>query len=210
MMRNVLGAALALIAAVAALVSPFRDWYADRAGQDIPLGDLFSRDGLVSGDAGLLTGMFLPMLGAAVLVVAGVLLGSRLLVALAGVVALGFTILWMVRQYQVADSLVIGADGMSDGAIGALAAGVLLLIASTVMTGRRLVMRARTVPVDDRSGPARRDDTVVSGPWDDGTGGSWEDAERRERHGGGRYGPQEPHDRPGHYGPDDRRGRDAA
>jgi hypothetical protein len=180
MMRNVLGAALALIAAAAAVISPFRDWYDGRAGQDIPLGDLFSGDGLTSGDAALFGGMFVPMLVAAVLVVVGVLLGWRLLVALAGVLALGFTVLWMVRQYQLTDSLLIGSGGMAEGAMSALAAGVLMLFASTVMTGRRLGRRATPVTVDDR--PAvRHDETVVDGPWDSGTAGGWDDAERHRR-----------------------------
>jgi hypothetical protein len=185
MVRNVLGSVLALIAAAAAVLSPFRDWYDGRTGSDTRLRELFSGSGLTSAEADLFTGLFVPMLAVAVLAVVGVVFRSRLVVALAGVVALGFTVLWMVRQYQLADSLVIGSGGMSVGALGALAAGVLLLIASTLMAGRhRATVLAEPVPTRQGEREAdhpTRSDTVVEGPWDKGTGGSWDDAERHRR-----------------------------
>ncbi|WP_209312984.1 hypothetical protein [Streptomyces lonarensis] len=136
MLRNVLGAVLAVLGAAIALVSPFRDWYAGRAGRDFRLQELFSSGGITDTRADLFAGIFLVMLAVAVLTVLGVVLRSRLLVALAGVVALGITVLWMVRQYQVADTLVVGGDGMQWGAVGALVGGALLLIGSALMAGR--------------------------------------------------------------------------
>ena len=177
MFRNVLGGLLALIGAAVAVISPFRTWYDGRAGRDIRVQELFTSSGLSSTSAGLFTGLFLPMLAVAVVTVVGVVLRSRLLVALAGVLVLGFTVLWMIRQYQIADRLVIGDNGMDTGALAALASGVVLLLAATVMSGRQPSLRAAHVPATDTP-EATTDDRVVNGPWDTGTSGTWDDAER--------------------------------
>lgn len=176
MYRNVLGALLALIGAAVALISPFRDWYGSRAGQDIRLQELFTTGALTDTNAALFSGMFLAMLIVAVLAVIGVLLFSRMLVALAGVVALGITILWMVRQYQINDSLVVGGNGVDIGALGALAAGVLLLLGAAVMAGRRRGHAVGHAPAAEGPDEGR----VVDGPWDSGTKGDWDDAQRRD------------------------------
>ena len=168
MIRNVSGAVLALIAAAVAIASTFGNWYDGRAGHDIRLRELFSGSGLTSAEAGLFTGLFLPMLAVAVLTVLGVVFRMRLLVALAGLAALAFTILWMVRQYQIADSLVIGSNGMSIGSLSALGSGVLLLIASTLMAGRhrtaRLAEPAPRRETEPAPGGASRRDPGVAGP----------------------------------------------
>ncbi|MFE8913297.1 hypothetical protein [Streptomyces globisporus] len=137
MIRNVLGSLVALAGAASAVLSPFRDWYGGRAGRDYRVGDLF--EGITPVESGVLVSILLPFLGAALLVIAGVVLRSRLVVALAGLVVLGFTILWMVRQGQAAGSLVVGGDGagMRVGVANALAGGVLMLIGALLMSGRR-------------------------------------------------------------------------
>jgi len=113
MIRNVLGAVIALAGAAAAVLSPFRDWYDGRPGRHYRLG--------------------------AVVTVVGVLLRSRALVALAGVVVLGFAVLWMVRVFQVTDSLAVAGDGsgLGLGVALALGGGVLILAGAGVMSGRR-------------------------------------------------------------------------
>ncbi|WP_262388060.1 hypothetical protein [Streptomyces parvus] len=108
MIRNILGSVVALAGAASAVLSPFRDWYGGRAGQDYRVADLF--EGITPTESGVLVSILLPFLGAALLVVLGVVLRSRLVVALAGLVVLGFTILWMVRQGQAAGSLVAVAS----------------------------------------------------------------------------------------------------
>ncbi|MYY06413.1 MULTISPECIES: hypothetical protein [unclassified Streptomyces] len=139
MIRNVLGAIVALVGAAAAVLSPFRDWYDGRLGRHYRLGDLFTGTG-VSGahPGGLFTSLWLPFLCAAVVAVVGVVLRSRLLVALAGVVVLGFTVLWMVRQGQVNGSLAVASDGsgLQMGVASAAAGGVLLLLGAALMSGR--------------------------------------------------------------------------
>lgn len=68
----------------------------------------------------------------------GLVLRSRLLVALSGVIVLGFTVLWMVRQAQTAGTLTVGGDGggLGDGVAFAVGGGLLLLVAAVVMSGR--------------------------------------------------------------------------
>ncbi|MFJ6233143.1 hypothetical protein ACIQH0_03535 [Streptomyces griseus] len=144
MIRNVLGSLVALAGAASAVLSPFRDWYAGRAGQDYRVEDLFG--GITAAESGVLVSMLLPFLAAALLVIAGLVLRSRLVVALAGLVVLGFTVLWMVRQGQAAGSLVVAGDGsgLQVGVVNALAGGVLMLIGALLMSGRgRQVRRSR-------------------------------------------------------------------
>ncbi|MFF1715516.1 hypothetical protein [Streptomyces sp. NPDC058268] len=85
---------------------------------------------------------------------------SRLLVFSAGVITLGFAILWMVRQGQAQGSLTVtgDSDGLGSGVALALLGGLLMLIGSAIMGGRepRALRRERqqyerdTVPGDDR------------------------------------------------------------
>ncbi|MFF3827182.1 hypothetical protein ACFYXN_25370 [Streptomyces griseus] len=159
MIRNVLGSLVALAGAASAVLSPFRDWYAGRAGQDYRVEDLFG--GITAAEPGVLVSMLLPFLAAALLVIAGVVLRSRLVVALAGLVVLGFTVLWMVRQGQAAGSLVVAGDGsgLQVGVVNALAGGALMLIGALLMSGRgRQVRRSRRdrerEPVEPYAAPA--------------------------------------------------------
>ncbi|WP_327176289.1 hypothetical protein OG599_13955 [Streptomyces sp. NBC_01335] len=137
MIRNVLGSVVALAGAAAVVLSPFRDWYDGRPGHDYRVRDLF--EGITTTSSAVMVSLFLPFLVVAVLAVAGVVLRSRLVVALAGVVALGFTVLWMVRQGQATGSLTVDPDGsgLQWGVVLALGGGLLLLIGSLVMSGRR-------------------------------------------------------------------------
>jgi hypothetical protein len=100
-MRNILGGILALIGAAAALLSPWQPWYNNRHGSTYKFYEVFG-SGVTPSRSGIMDSVFLVFLVMAVLAVVGVLLRSRALVGAAGVVTLGFTILWMVRQGQAA------------------------------------------------------------------------------------------------------------
>ncbi|SCK07812.1 hypothetical protein [Streptomyces sp. WMMB 322] len=156
MVRNLLGMLIALVGAAAAAWSPFLTWYGGRLGRDYRVGELFTPTGITGTQAGLWTGLFLPMLVAALIALLAALLRSRLLVTLAGVVVLGFAVLWMVRQGQEAGTLTAGAGGLGEGVGYAVAGGVLMLLAALVMrgrrpTGRRRKSRGRRARVDDSS-----------------------------------------------------------
>ncbi|WP_079044601.1 MULTISPECIES: hypothetical protein [unclassified Streptomyces] len=136
MIRNVAGAVLALVGATAAVWSPFRAWYDGRHGRDYAIDELFT--GITDAKSDVLGSILAPFLFAALLTVLGVVLRSRLLVALAGVVVLGFTILWMVRVGQAEGQLTVGGGGtgLGDGVANALGGGILLLLGALVMSGR--------------------------------------------------------------------------
>ncbi len=165
MVRNALGIVLAVLAAACAVVSPFLDWYGDRSGRDYRMTDLFTSDGISTDDANLVTGLFAPMLIAAVLLLAGCVLRWGWLMAVAALLVLGFTILWMARQYQVADSLSVSRDGLGEGAALALVSGVLALVAGAATYGRGSGRHRRGRPADDVPPSEERGGDVVEGPW---------------------------------------------
>ncbi|WP_405439950.1 hypothetical protein OG373_22670 [Streptomyces avidinii] len=138
MIRNALGSLMGLIGAAAAVWSPFRAWYDGRLGRDYRVQELFTATGITDHRATLLGSILLPYLFAAVLTLCAVLLRSRLLMALAGIIVLGFSILWTVRQGQAAGSLTVGGDGrgLGDGLANAFGAGALILLGAAVMRGR--------------------------------------------------------------------------
>ncbi|MFF2716620.1 hypothetical protein [Streptomyces sp. NPDC058011] len=145
--RNTMGLFLAVLGAAAALWAPFRNWYDGRLGHDFRVWELFTGAGVTDSGAGLFASMFLPLLVGALLTVLGVALRSRLLVLIAGIVTLGFAILWMVRQAQAQGSLTVtgDSDGLGSGVGLALLGGLLMLIGAAVMSGRerRAVRTAR-------------------------------------------------------------------
>lgn len=136
MVRNIIGSVLAVIGAAGAVASPFHAWYDGRHGRDYRVEDLFN--GITGTSSDLWVSLLLPFAFAALVTLLGLLLRSRLLVALSGVIVLGFTVLWMVRQGQRADGLTLNSDGtgLGLGVAAAFGGGVLLLIAAALMSGR--------------------------------------------------------------------------
>ncbi|WP_432062032.1 hypothetical protein [Streptomyces sp. S1] len=172
MIRNVAGAVLALAGATAAVLSPFRAWYDGRHGRDYALDELFT--GITEAKADLWWSLLLPFAFAALLTLVGVVLRSRLLVGLAGLVVLGFTVFWMVRVGQYEGSLTVdgGGAGLGDGVANALGGGILLLLGALVMSGRR-GRKARKGPEEPRAyaappgGPGTGPGTSGPGPRED-------------------------------------------
>lgn len=137
MVRNIIGSVLAVIGAAGAVASPFQAWYNGRHGQDYRVEDLFN--GITGTGSDLWVSLFLPFVFAALVTLVGLVLRSRLVVALSGLIVLGFSILWMVRQAQDTGSLTLDGDGdgIGLGVLAALGGGALLLIAAAVMSGRQ-------------------------------------------------------------------------
>jgi hypothetical protein len=173
MLRTMLGSLLALAGAVAAVWSPFRAWYGGRHGSGIRVDDLVTDVGVTPHNAALLGSLFLPMLFAALLTVLGLLLRSRLVVALAGIIVLGFTVLWMVRQAQFSHSLTAGGNGLDIGVALAVLGGLLLCGAAIVLPGRNrpLHYAEPVVPLDRGYGPPPQDRTAHDGAPYDAPGG---------------------------------------
>ncbi|AYG82229.1 hypothetical protein DWB77_04399 [Streptomyces hundungensis] len=139
MVRNALGSVLALAGATAAVWSPFRAWYDGRHGSAYRIDDLFS--GISADKAAVAGSMLLPFAFAALVTLVALVLRSRALLVVAGLVVLGFTILWMVRQGQAAGHLTVesSGNGLGQGVGIALGGGLLLLIAAALMPPRRRV-----------------------------------------------------------------------
>lgn len=147
--RNVLGSILALAGATAAVWSPFRPWYDGRHGRDYRIVELFSGGGVSDASARLFVSLLLPFAFVALVTLVGVVLRSRPTVALAGLICIGFTVLWMVRVGQAQGYLSVDAQGNGLGIGTGLAflGGVALLLAALIMAGRP---SARTGFEDER------------------------------------------------------------
>jgi hypothetical protein len=214
MVRNLLGALLALIGAAAVVWSPFRSWQGGRQGRAYRLQDLFTSSGVTGINPTLFTGLFLPMLVAAALAVLALALRSRVLVVLAGLVALGFAVLWMVRLGQAAGSLNVGGSGsLGEGVAYAVGGGLLLLISAVVLRGRRAPARSRGAHARtgyDDYGSGRHDGRGPDYGYGDGDRGGYgydyggyDDYGPQEPYGRGRsdpYGQPEPYGQPDPYG----------
>jgi hypothetical protein len=126
------GALLAVAGAVLALWAVFLTWYAGRDGSDIRIQDLFNQMTTQTSDS--LTSLMIPMAVAAVLVLAGLIVGWRWLWALAGLVAITTVYLWGLRQAQTATGLHAALVGA--GVPLAFSGGVLMLLGSVVAARR--------------------------------------------------------------------------
>ncbi len=166
-LRNVLGSLLALAGAAAVVWSPFRAWYDGRLGRDYRIDELFSSDGVTDAKAQLFGSLFLPFLFVALVTLVGVALRSRLLLAFAGVVAMGFAVLWMVRVGQAEGSLTVDGDGngLDVGAANAFVGGAMILLAALIMSGR-----SRRAPTPEPAPPTVP--TLDGAPPYDGSNGA--------------------------------------
>jgi len=171
-MRNALGGLLALIGAAATLVSPWQAWYNNRHGSSYKFYEVFG-SGITVSRSGIMDSVFLVFLVTAILAVVGVLMRSRALVLAAGVVAFGFTILWMVRQGQAAGELTITGSndrGIGSGVAWAFGGGLLMIIGALLMPGypKRAVVaetpEARAADQSARTGSTATASTASTAP----------------------------------------------
>ncbi|WP_147255430.1 hypothetical protein [Streptomyces sp. PT12] len=157
MWRKVLAPVLAGLAIAATIAGVFLNWYGGRHGWHFKWPQLFGGQGITGSDANLLTGMFFPFLIAGLIALAAILLRSASLMTVAGLLVLGFTILWMARQYQTAHSLTVGPGGMSWPVLGPLLGGIGLLAAAMMYAAARHVEHMRAAH--------RGEGEVRHGPW---------------------------------------------
>jgi len=136
--RWMTGALLAVAGAALAVISVFLTWYGNRDGQDIRIQDLFNQ--MTTQSSNSLTSVLIPMAVAAVLVLAGLVVGWRWLWALAGLVALTAVYLWGLRQAQTVPGL--HASLVGAGVPLAFSGGALMLLGSVVAAKRHWRKRA--------------------------------------------------------------------
>ncbi|MBR7838457.1 hypothetical protein KDL01_34645 [Actinospica durhamensis] len=133
MTRWMTGALLAVCGAIIAFWSVFLTWYGSREGTDIRIQDLFNQMTLQSSSTA--GSILIPMAVAAVLVLAGVIVGWRWLWALAGLVTITAVYLWGLRQAQTVPGL--HATLVGAGPPLAFSGGALMLLGSVVAASRR-------------------------------------------------------------------------
>ncbi|MFC7219145.1 hypothetical protein ACFQLX_13355 [Streptomyces polyrhachis] len=152
-MRYGAGGLVVLLGAAIALYSPFRSWYNGRHGRYYSVDDLFG--GISDTRAVLMESLFVPMLVVAVLALLGVLMRSRILTALSGLLVLATVVTWMVRVGQVSDGIRIttSGSGLGMGVLGALF-GALAILAGTVLMGSRRAAGAQSTGKHARGAPA--------------------------------------------------------
>jgi hypothetical protein len=148
--RNLIGSLLALIAAAAAVYGTFVPWLNARNGNDFQLTDLLW-NGITTTSSGLWVSLFLPMLAAAILTLAGVLLRWKTPVMIAGLIVLGFTVLWLVRVGLDLGTLSVGATGVINrGVAFGLGSAALLFLSAGLMAGRKKRRaHGRAAPIGD-------------------------------------------------------------
>jgi hypothetical protein len=136
-MRNVIGSVLAVLGAAATLVSPWQSWYAGRHGSTYKFWEVFGT-GVTPSRSGIMDSVFLVFLITALVTVAGIVMRSRTAVLVAGIVAFGFSVLWMVRQGNAAGELVITnkGTGLGQGVAWAFTGSVAMIVGACLMTGR--------------------------------------------------------------------------
>jgi hypothetical protein len=139
MTRWMTGALLAVAGAIIAVWSVFLTWYGNRDGQDIRIQDLFNQ--MTTQSSNTLTSVLIPMAVAAVLVLAGLVVGWRWLWALAGLVVLTALYLWGLRQAQTVPGL--HASLVGAGVPLAFSGGALMLLGSVVAAPRKLLRSRR-------------------------------------------------------------------
>jgi hypothetical protein len=165
--RRLVGTALGLLAAAAAVWSVFLSWYAGRKGSNIRIQDMFSH-GLSMNSASTMNSLFLPLAFAALLVLVFAVLGWRWLPVLGGLLCLATALLWGTRQAQTADGLRAGLVG--HGPQLAAVAGVALIVAAVLAPPR---LRTETAPVV--TAPGESTGTDVAGA-DDAYSAGYRDA----------------------------------
>ncbi|MFW6694423.1 hypothetical protein [Streptomyces sp. MAR4 CNX-425] len=171
--RYVAGSVLVLIGAAAVVSSAWLPWYNGREGRHYQLSDVF--DGISGTRAQFFGSLFLPMAVAALLALYGTLTRSRGFVLLAGVLALGITALWMLRQSQLVGGLEINTQGtgLDIGAANAVIGSALMLIGAVVWGKQH--RHPLTPPAEETtSGTRLRSVSATGGPRQGGQRGQGE------------------------------------
>lgn len=128
--RRLIGTAIGLIAAVAAVWSAFITWYGSREGSNIRIQDLFTTNGITLDSASTMNSVFLPLAFAALLCVIYAAVGWRSLLVLGGLVSIATALLWATSQAQTTAGL--HADLVGPGPMLAAGAGALMIISAAV------------------------------------------------------------------------------
>lgn len=98
-MRMLIAIVATVAGAGAVVYSTFLPWYRERQGRQIPLNELWN--GVTPNTTDMVNSFFTPMVLAAVLALAGLIFGKRLLMAIGTLVALTVFAVFLGQQMQV-------------------------------------------------------------------------------------------------------------
>jgi hypothetical protein len=124
-MRTLIAVVATVAGAGAVVYSTFQPWYRDRQGRYIPLSDLW--DGVTPNTTDMISSLFVPMVLAAVLVVLGLIIGRRWVMAIGTIIAVAVFAIFLGQQLQ-SESL---ASQFRQGFWNA-AGGVLLMLIGSI------------------------------------------------------------------------------
>ncbi|MER7848214.1 hypothetical protein ABTZ03_30220 [Kitasatospora sp. NPDC096077] len=136
-MRRVAVASLLALAGAAALVlSAFQPWYEKSDPRSVPIADLFQG---FSPDRTATTGtsMMIPLAAGAAIAALALLVRSRLVMLLAGLLALATCVLWTVQKALEVAPVSFDITDLHTGLWNAYGGVLLLLIAVAVLPPRR-------------------------------------------------------------------------
>jgi hypothetical protein len=154
--RRVAGAIVAAIGALGVTASAYLDWYADRMPRDMPLDRLFQTE--VSGGAdNYWTSVAAPLAVVGVIGVIGMLLRSRLVLTVAGLIGLATLALWIVMTAIDVSPDDLEASDYQPG-VWVCAAGLAVLLIGIIGMGRRYRELSPDEPVPFENEPPRSPD----------------------------------------------------
>ncbi len=124
-MRTLIAIVASVVGAAAVVFSMFQPWYRDRQGRQIPLNELWN--GVTNTTTDVINSLFLPIAVSAVLVVFGLIVGRRWVMAIGTLIAVGVFVAFLGQQMNSADAL---ASQFKQGFWDAAGGWLLMLIGS--------------------------------------------------------------------------------
>jgi hypothetical protein len=124
-MRTLIAIVATLAGAAAAVYSTFLPWYRERQGRHIPLSDLWN--GVTANTTDMISSLFTPIVIAVALVLFGLIIGRRWVMAIGTIIAVAVFAVFLGQQLHSADAL---ASQFKQGFWDAGGAVLLMLIGS--------------------------------------------------------------------------------
>ncbi len=143
--RRVAGAFLALLGAVGVTASAYLNWFADRTPQTVPIDRLF-QSGVTGEASSYWTSVALPLALVTLVAVVGVILRSRLVLAVAWLIGAATLVLFVVQQAN--DSADFSVGDLQTGAWIAIAGLLVMLLGVASMGARPTPEPMEAEPVD--------------------------------------------------------------
>jgi predicted neutral ceramidase superfamily lipid hydrolase len=124
-MRTLIAIVASLAGAAAVVYSMFQPWYRDRLGRQIPLSDLWN--GITTTTTDMISSLFVPIVISAALVLFGLIVGRRWVMAIGTLIAVAVFATFLGQQLNSTEAL---ASQFRQGFWDAAGGWLLMLIGS--------------------------------------------------------------------------------